>query len=142
MNKEKTKVTINGREFTILSAQGEEYVNRVAYDLDKRLKATGYGTVGISTRDVYTLTALNLIDELLQAKEALRKAQDEVKLLQEALKTAQIRSNIAAKDRSGAGVAIENELKRLREQCRRLDEENRELKKARVTSINKNVSAR
>ncbi|MBQ9941467.1 MAG: cell division protein ZapA [Christensenellaceae bacterium] len=142
MAKEKTKITINGREYTILSNEGGEYVSRVAYHLNKKIKETERAAVGLSTADLLTLTSLNLTDELFKANQALKKAQDEVKLMQDTLKKAEIQARIAAKDKGTASSAIEAELRRLREQCRRLEEENGELKKGRVTSFNKNISVR
>ena len=62
MAKEKTTITVAGREYTILSEEGGEYVNRVAYDLNQKIAALNAENVGLSTVTLLALTALNLTD--------------------------------------------------------------------------------
>ncbi|MBC8539106.1 cell division protein ZapA [Christensenellaceae bacterium NSJ-63] len=141
MAKEKTTITVAGREYTILSEEGGEYVNRVAYDLNQKIAALNAENVGLSTVTLLALTALNLTDELFKAREALEASRQELEEIREALHKAEIQNRIAAKEQAG-GVAIGNELKRLREQVRRLETENQELKRSKVTSIHQNARTR
>ena len=141
MAKEKTTITVAGREYTILSEEGGEYVSRVAYDLNQKIAALNAENVGLSTVTLLALTALNLTDELFKAREALEASRQELEEIKEALHKAEIQNRIAAKEQAG-GAAIGNELKRLREQVRRLETENQELKRSKVTSIHQNARTR
>ena len=139
MEKVKTIVNINGRDYTVVSTEGDLYVNRIAFDLDQRLKATSKVCSSTSVADLYTLTSLNILDELSSTQKELSQLKDEKAELAEELKKAQISNTIAAKEKETTDAAMEYEIKRLRDQCRKLEEENRELKAKRVTSINKTI---
>ena len=52
-------VTVGGLKYTLLAAEGEDYVHRVADYVNDKLKATT-GQGGISQMDSAVLTAINI----------------------------------------------------------------------------------
>ena len=135
MAKNKTVLTILGKEYTILSEEDGQYVTRVGYYLNERLNELNQEYVGLSTVMVTTLAALNITDDFLKAQDSLQTARKELKKLQEALRNAQIESRLKSNTSS-----VEAEMKRLEERCKRLERENHELKHSgRVSTFNQNV---
>lgn len=105
MAKEKTTITVAGREYTILSEEGGEYVNRVAYDLNQKIAALNAENVGLSTVTLLALTALNLTDELFKAREALEASRQELEEIREALHKAEIQNRLPPKNRRAARLS-------------------------------------
>ncbi len=103
----KTNIVISGREYTIVSAEDGEYVNRVAYELNRRVKETNTRYVGLTTVTATDLTALNLTDELLKAKEALFEAQKQLRELSERLRQLEIELNLSLEKSENMGKSEE-----------------------------------
>ena len=68
MEKQKETVRVAGRNYTLVSTDGPEYMKRVAEMVDRRLKETEYAT-GLPENQVMALTCFNLADELLKARD-------------------------------------------------------------------------
>lgn len=71
MAKNRTTVKIQGKEFTLLSPDTPEHMERVAKCVDEKLSELSYSGVYLSKESLMTLTALNLADDLLKAKEEI-----------------------------------------------------------------------
>ena len=66
MEKQKTVVTVAGKEYTLVSSESPEYMNRVAAYVDRKLEEMAMAT-RLPTNMVAVLTALNMADELMKA---------------------------------------------------------------------------
>ena len=62
-------VTVGGLKYTLLAAEGEEYVHRVAAYVDEKLRETTKAG-GSSQMGCAVLTAVNIADERFKALEA------------------------------------------------------------------------
>ena len=68
-NKVTTVVKINGAEYRISCAADEEYVQHVAYHVDKNMRELIERDRRLSTSMAAVLTAVNICDEYMQAQE-------------------------------------------------------------------------
>lgn len=78
MEKQKIRVTMAGRDYTLVSSDPPEYVRRVAELADRRLTEMT-AVSGLPLAQAAVLTCLNLTDDLIRAKDentALRKQLD------------------------------------------------------------------
>ncbi len=79
-------ITIRGQRYTLLAAEGEEYVNRVASYVDAKLDETA-AAGKMALVDCAILTALNIADERFKEQEASENLRRQIKeLLEEASK--------------------------------------------------------
>ncbi|MGI6664808.1 MAG: cell division protein ZapA [Christensenellaceae bacterium] len=118
---EKTTVVISGREYSILSEEGGEYANRIAYELDQRIREIIAKYAGVATNTATVLTALNLTDELHKANAALTDVKKELRASQTALKKAETAlSEAEEKSRRAA----EETLQKLQRRLDALEQEN------------------
>ncbi|PJZ53082.1 cell division protein ZapA [Leptospira adleri] len=69
MEPRRVKVRILGEEYTILGETGEDYIQSLADQVDRKLRELGAGMPGASRQKLAILAALNFADELQQAKE-------------------------------------------------------------------------
>ena len=70
MEKKKVKVLINGDEYTLLTAENPEYVQRVAVRVDKTLSEISQANKKLSTAMLAMLTSINLADELVRLEDS------------------------------------------------------------------------
>lgn len=75
-------VTIGGQNYTLLAAEGEEYVRRVAALVNEKLDETA-ASGKLAQVDCAVLTAMNLADERLKEKEAAENLRRQIKELLE-----------------------------------------------------------
>lgn len=75
-------VTMGGLNYTLLAAEGEDYVHRVAGYVNDKLKETG-GQGGISQMDCAILTAINIADDRFKEQEASENLRRQIKELLE-----------------------------------------------------------
>ncbi len=88
MEKNKVKVLINNAEYTLVTAEPDEYVQRVAVKVDKKLKEIKKENPQLTNVMAAMLTAINLSDEYIKLEDTadnLRKqvadyAKNEMKL--------------------------------------------------------------
>ena len=116
--KNKTTVNIGGREYSIVSPESNEYIQRISIQLDERIRELSDAFFSLSSLDVTTLAALNLMDDYIKTREELERISGEIDGLRTALRDMQLKLR-------GADAA---ELKELREENRRLADENERLK--------------
>jgi len=133
----KTNVVISGREYRIVSEETGEYVTRVAYELNERIKSMMSQYVGLSTNMATILAALNLTDELVKAREALNTALLELKDLHESLRQTEIKLNLASEK---AEIESKAELKYALERLGALEKENIALRGGDFRNAKKNYN--
>lgn len=68
MEKQKTIVRVAGKEYTLVSADSPEYINRVANYVDRRITETAFAT-RMNKENVAVLVSLNMADELMKAQD-------------------------------------------------------------------------
>ena len=79
-------VTVQGRQYTLLAAEDQEYVQRVAAYVDEKLAQTA-SQAGMAMVDCAVLTALNLADERFKEQQAAENLRRQIKdLLEESAK--------------------------------------------------------
>ncbi len=67
-----SKVEIMGREYTVRSDEGEEWVQRIAEFVNAKIKEVSDHTKTISTLNIAILTALNIANDYFKLSEAQR----------------------------------------------------------------------
>ncbi len=90
MEKTRTTVKIAGKEYTIASYDGEEYVQRVAEYVNRRMSELGAAT-GLPASQLAVLAAVSVTDDMLKARDEmtrLRVELDKARQELEALKKA------------------------------------------------------
>ena len=80
MEKQKTVVTVAGKEYTLVSSESPEYMNRVAAYVDRKLEEMAMAT-RLPINMVAVLTALNMADELMKAHDENSRLRREIMAL-------------------------------------------------------------
>ncbi len=73
--KKRFDITVVGREFSVLSDKGDEYVDRIVRYINERAKEIGETSENATASDIAILVALNIAEELFglqEEKEDLR----------------------------------------------------------------------
>ncbi len=90
--KTKVNVRIMGNEYTIIGTESEEYINKVCFAVDKKMKEISKNPI-LKPHKVAVLTAINMCDEYYKAKymndlaaSELKKTRDELASLKIELK--------------------------------------------------------
>ena len=83
MEKQKTTVTLAGKEYTLVSTDSPEHVRRVAAYTDRLLRETALAA-RLPAPQAAALTALNLADELVKAQDENQRLRRRVRALEEA----------------------------------------------------------
>ncbi|MBR5508088.1 MAG: cell division protein ZapA [Clostridia bacterium] len=90
--KTKVNVRIMGNEYTIVGTESEEYINKVCYAVDKKMKEISKNPI-FKPHKVAVLTAINMCDEYYKAKymndlagAELKKTRDELASLKAEMK--------------------------------------------------------
>ena len=78
MENTKMEVKINGMEYTIVSNEPEEYVQRVALMVNKKIAEVKTGGKGLSTAMLAVMAAMNLADELIKSEAAAENLRKEI----------------------------------------------------------------
>ena len=89
-------VTVGGLKYTLLAAEGEDYVLRVAAYVNEKLKETARGG-SISQMDGAMLTAINIADEKFKEQEASENLRRQIKELLE--ENAKLKSELSESKR-------------------------------------------
>ena len=76
--KNRVTVTINDMNFTLVSEETEEYMQRVAAIVDEKMRAVQEGT-GLSTLAAAVLTAANLSDEKLKLEKTIEEQKEQMR---------------------------------------------------------------
>jgi len=67
--KQRFDIRVIGREFSVLSDKGDEYVNKIVQYVNERAKEIGDASEDVTTSDIAILVALNIAEELSKVKE-------------------------------------------------------------------------
>ena len=81
MQKIRTTVRIAGKEYTIASTDTEEYVNRVASWVDRRMNELAAAT-RLPATQLAVLTAVNAADDMMKSRDEIRRLEAELDDLQ------------------------------------------------------------
>lgn len=88
MEKNKVVVQVHELEYTIVGGESPAYIRRVAAYVDSRMtEIAGMGNLG--EQRLTMLTALNIADELLKAKDDIQQLRTELKDAQATVKNLQ-----------------------------------------------------
>lgn len=79
MDNKRVEVKINNVEYTLVTNETEEYVQRVALQVNKRMAQIQEGNKQLSTAMTAVLTAINIADDLLKNEEVLDNIRAELK---------------------------------------------------------------
>lgn len=85
MDKQTITVRVAGKEYTLVSSDGPEHLQRVAAYVDRCITETAYAA-RLSRENVAVLTALNVADELMKAQDENARLRRELNALREANK--------------------------------------------------------
>ena len=77
MEKIRTTVRIAGKDYTIASYDSEEYVNRVAAWVDKRMEELAAATK-LPAAQLAVLTAVNAADDMMKSRDEIRRLKAEL----------------------------------------------------------------
>ena len=133
--KNKTNIVISGKQYTITSEESGEYVTRCAYYFDKKVQECNREYPGQGTVTLVSLAGLNVTDELLKTRDALKEAEAKLEELDKTVRELQIGGHI-----SGSLCSEQVEIRKLREANRRLEQENaalRQPKEQKVTAFSR-----
>lgn len=67
--KKRFDIRVMGREFSVLSDKGDEYVERVVRYINERAKEIGEASENATASDIAILVALNIAEELFGVQE-------------------------------------------------------------------------
>ena len=87
MVKQKTTVRVAGREYTLVSSDAPEYMNRVAAYVDRKISETAIAT-RLSVDKAAVLTSLNIADELMKSHDENSRLRREMMTLRQELEEA------------------------------------------------------
>ena len=99
MQKIRTTVRIAGKEYTIASTDSEEYVNRVAGWVDRRMSELAAAT-RLPATQLAVLTAVNAADDMMKSRDEIRRLEAELE---------DLRAKMAAQPEEAAEPAPETE---------------------------------
>lgn len=86
MQKIRTTVRIAGKEYTIASYDSEEYVNRVASYVDRKMNELNLAT-RLPAAQLAVLTAVNATDDMMKSREEIRRLRAEIDRLRTQIET-------------------------------------------------------
>ena len=87
MQKIRTTVRIAGREYTIASYDSEEYVNRVAEWVDRKMSELAMATK-LPAAQLAVLAAVNATDDMMKSRDEIRRLEAELDALRGELEAA------------------------------------------------------
>lgn len=77
--KNKINVMIDGRNFTVVGEDDEDYVRNLAYYVDKKIRDLARNNIRLSQAMAATLAALNIADELSKTRTKLKELEEKAK---------------------------------------------------------------
>ena len=87
MEKIRTTVRIAGKEYTIASYDSEEYVNRVAEWVDRKMSELAMATK-LPAAQLAVLAAVNATDDMMKSRDEIRRLEAELDALRGELEAA------------------------------------------------------
>lgn len=83
--KNKVDVRISGKDYTLVGAESEEYIQKVALYIDRKMNEVTRLNSKLSTSLAAVLTAVNVADDYFKIRESETNAKKELKRAQEEL---------------------------------------------------------
>ncbi|MFZ5967987.1 MAG: cell division protein ZapA [Bacillota bacterium] len=77
-NRNKVDVKIYGQEYTMVSCESREYMQKVANHVDDKMKEIAKKSKVLSTSMIAVLTSLNIADEVFKAKQKIEELENEL----------------------------------------------------------------
>ena len=116
-NSIKTVIRIQGNDYSITSNESEEFVQRVAYYINKKFDEVSFRNKKLSTNLIATFAAMNIAEEFLKTDDENKMLSAKMQLIseQDEKKTAEI-DMLRRKNE-----AYENEIQRLKIQVAKLE---------------------
>ena len=123
----KVTVKIYGQNYTVAGEQSVESIYKIATAVDEQMNAIGRAMYDNSTATVATLTAVNLMEELMEVREKLKNLEVENKQLKEQnsnfqnlwekSKDTSVQNKKVMEDASSKLKEYETQLKELNQKC-------------------------
>lgn len=80
LDKNKVTITINNREYTLMSEDNEQHLNTVAEYIDKKIAEIVMASGGkLTLQDVSVLAAINVADDYLKSEETADNLRSQIK---------------------------------------------------------------
>ena len=79
MEKQKITVRINGKNYTLIHDESDEYVHKVAHYLNSKISTASKGGIQLGEPTVIVMAALDITDELFKAKKNFNTLKNEIK---------------------------------------------------------------
>ncbi len=82
---EKTSIDVRiyGNDYTLVGTESEEYIQKVCFFVDKRMRETAKGNNNLSTASIAILSAVNIADEYHKNKALLDETLSDLKKYKE-----------------------------------------------------------
>lgn len=78
-NKTKMEVRIHGKDYVVMGIESDEYIQKVALYIDKKMNEVSRTNGRLNTAMVAVLTAINVADDLFKSVDAIKDLKEEVK---------------------------------------------------------------
>lgn len=87
--KNKIEVIINGKVYTLMGTESEEYIQRVALYIDKKMNEVknSESSRKLSTNMIAILTSINVADDLFKLSESINNMEKRIKTLEKGLES-------------------------------------------------------
>lgn len=79
MEKNKVTITINNREYTLMSAEPEEHMAKVAEYIDKKIAEIAFSGANLTLQDMSILAAINVADDYFKSEETADHLRSQIK---------------------------------------------------------------
>lgn len=86
-NKTKATVRIFGNDYTIVGTESEEYINRICFAVDKKMREISQNPI-LKPMRISVLTAINFCDEYYKTRSMLEEANAKIREYKEELASA------------------------------------------------------
>ncbi len=81
MEKTKTVVNIGGKEYTLCSYEGAEFVHRVSIKVNEKIEEIRKANPDINNVQIFTLTAINMAEDWVKLSDELKEKNKEIEKL-------------------------------------------------------------
>ena len=111
MDKVKTLVKIGGKEYMMTGYESEEYMHKVAIYVDHKMSEIKKTCFNLSTAMIAVLSAANIADELLKAKDEITALEEKVASLKEEVRQLKRESGAGAGNGKPSGTEAKRNAK-------------------------------
>jgi cell division protein ZapA len=77
IKKNRVQVRIYGEDYTMKSEAAQDYMKRVAFYVDEKMRQVSQGNSRLGLNKLAVLTAVNLADELFRVRKELRELEEQ-----------------------------------------------------------------